>query len=236
MRSFFSIVIVFCLSQNIFAQTMQSLQQKVNFFLQPINYSDDSLIFYTSQIISKSVKEGYPKDLYSLYYKRLNAISLNAISDFDHSKIEIDKILIEFSDTLKKYNEIETELLMYQLSNYYWLQNVDDFTKLTPRYLKLIRESNSTDDYIVEVFLKFAIQLADFNKFEDALELYNLINEEYYKAYQSNTSYYLSGQQLLARVQIKQGEFNSTKTDLEHLLGRKPTSLENFLKQVYASK
>ncbi|MNS07592.1 Quinone oxidoreductase 2 [compost metagenome] len=35
---------------------------------------------------------------------------------------------------------------------------------------------------------------------------------------------------------IKQGEFNSSKTDLENLLGRKPTSLEDFLKQVYASK
>ncbi|MNE67897.1 Quinone oxidoreductase 2 [compost metagenome] len=34
---------------------------------------------------------------------------------------------------------------------------------------------------------------------------------------------------------IKQGEFNSSKTDLENLLGRKPTSLEDFLKQVYAS-
>lgn len=34
---------------------------------------------------------------------------------------------------------------------------------------------------------------------------------------------------------IKQGEFYSSKTDLENLLGRKPTSLEDFLKQVYAS-
>lgn len=35
---------------------------------------------------------------------------------------------------------------------------------------------------------------------------------------------------------IKQGEFNSSKTDLENLLGRKPTSLEAFLTQVYAAK
>lgn len=35
---------------------------------------------------------------------------------------------------------------------------------------------------------------------------------------------------------IKQGEFNSIKTDLEHLLGRKPTSLEDFLTKVYAVK
>ena len=198
---------------------MHSLQQKVDFFIQPINYNDDSLILYTSQIISKSAKEGYPKDLYSLYYRRLYAISLNAISDFDHSKIEIDKILFEFSDTLKKYSEIEIELLMYQLSNYYWLQNVDDYTKLTTSYLKLIRESNSSDDYIVEVILKFAIQLADFNKFEDALELYNLINEEYYKAYQSNTLHFLSGQQLLARVQIKRGQFKGALETCNQIIG-----------------
>lgn len=34
---------------------------------------------------------------------------------------------------------------------------------------------------------------------------------------------------------IKQGEFTSDKKDLEHLLERKPTSLETFLKQMYAS-
>lgn len=32
---------------------------------------------------------------------------------------------------------------------------------------------------------------------------------------------------------IKQGEFQSSQTDLDRLLGRKPTSLETFLKQVY---
>jgi NAD(P)H dehydrogenase (quinone) len=35
---------------------------------------------------------------------------------------------------------------------------------------------------------------------------------------------------------IKQGEFTVTKTDLENLLGREPTSAKEFLKQVYASK
>lgn len=34
---------------------------------------------------------------------------------------------------------------------------------------------------------------------------------------------------------IKQGEFTSSKTDLEHLLGRKPTSLETFLTETYSS-
>ncbi len=33
---------------------------------------------------------------------------------------------------------------------------------------------------------------------------------------------------------IRQGEFNAVTTDLENLLGRKPISLEDFLKQVYA--
>ncbi len=35
---------------------------------------------------------------------------------------------------------------------------------------------------------------------------------------------------------IQQGEFNSPKTDLENLLGRKPATLEGFLTQVYAPK
>lgn len=35
---------------------------------------------------------------------------------------------------------------------------------------------------------------------------------------------------------IKQGEFSAEKTDLENLLGRKPTSAKAFLKEVYASK
>lgn len=35
---------------------------------------------------------------------------------------------------------------------------------------------------------------------------------------------------------IKQGEFATDKTDLEALLGRKPTSINTFLAQVYASK
>lgn len=35
---------------------------------------------------------------------------------------------------------------------------------------------------------------------------------------------------------IKQGEFSTEKTDLENLLGRKPTSAKAFLKEVYTSK
>jgi len=35
---------------------------------------------------------------------------------------------------------------------------------------------------------------------------------------------------------IKQGEFSAEKTDLENLLGRKPTSAKAFLKEVYTSK
>lgn len=35
---------------------------------------------------------------------------------------------------------------------------------------------------------------------------------------------------------IKQGEFSAEKTDLENLLGRKPTTAKAFLKDVYASK
>lgn len=35
---------------------------------------------------------------------------------------------------------------------------------------------------------------------------------------------------------IKQGEFNTSKTDLEDLLGRKPVTLETFLRQVYSGK
>ena len=35
---------------------------------------------------------------------------------------------------------------------------------------------------------------------------------------------------------IKQGEFSTEKTDLENLLGRKPTTTKDFLKVVYASK
>jgi NAD(P)H dehydrogenase (quinone) len=35
---------------------------------------------------------------------------------------------------------------------------------------------------------------------------------------------------------IKQGEFYSEKTDLENLLHRKPSSVKEFLKQVYFSK
>lgn len=35
---------------------------------------------------------------------------------------------------------------------------------------------------------------------------------------------------------IQQGEFNSPKSDLENLLGRKPATLEDFLTQVYATK
>lgn len=35
---------------------------------------------------------------------------------------------------------------------------------------------------------------------------------------------------------IKQGEFSAEKTDLENLLGRKPTTAKAFLKEVYASK
>ncbi len=35
---------------------------------------------------------------------------------------------------------------------------------------------------------------------------------------------------------IKQGEFSAEKTDLENLLGRKPTSARAFLKEVYTSK
>ncbi len=35
---------------------------------------------------------------------------------------------------------------------------------------------------------------------------------------------------------IKQGEFNAAKTDLEKLLGRKPTSLKTYMAQVYSSK
>jgi NAD(P)H dehydrogenase (quinone) len=34
---------------------------------------------------------------------------------------------------------------------------------------------------------------------------------------------------------MKQGEFNTSKTDLENLLGRKPTSVKEFLAGVYAS-
>ena len=34
---------------------------------------------------------------------------------------------------------------------------------------------------------------------------------------------------------IEQGEFEAVNTDLERLLGRKPTSLFNYLKQVYSS-
>ena len=197
---------------------MHYLQQKVDFFLQPVNYSDDSLNLYTSEIITKSVKEGYPKDLYSLFYRRIYAISSNGIANYTQSKIEIDKILFEFSDTLKKYKEIEIELMMYQLSNYYWLHNVDEFTKLTSSYLKLIRESNSSDDYIVEVTLKFANHLSDFNKYEEALELYNQINKEYFNTYQSNTRHYLNGQSLLAKVQIKKGDFNGALETCNQIL------------------
>ena len=197
---------------------MDYLQQKVDFFLRPVNYSDDSLVLYTSEIITKSVKEGYPKDLYSLFYRRIYAISSNGIANYTQSKIEIDKILFEFSDTLKKYKEIEIELMMYQLSNYYWLHNVDEFTKLTSSYLKLIRESNSSDDYIVEVTLKFANHLSDFNKYEEALELYNQINKEYFNTYQSNTRHYLNGQSLLAKVQIKKGDFNGALETCNQIL------------------
>lgn len=35
---------------------------------------------------------------------------------------------------------------------------------------------------------------------------------------------------------IQQGEFNSEKTDLENILGRKPATLEDFLTQLYAPK
>ena len=35
---------------------------------------------------------------------------------------------------------------------------------------------------------------------------------------------------------IKQGEFETTHTDLETLLGRKPTSLKEFLRQTYFAK
>jgi len=35
---------------------------------------------------------------------------------------------------------------------------------------------------------------------------------------------------------IKQGEFSTEKTDLENLLGRKPTTSKAFLKEVYATK
>lgn len=35
---------------------------------------------------------------------------------------------------------------------------------------------------------------------------------------------------------IKQGEFSATGTDLEKLLGRKPTSVQEFLAGVYASR
>ena len=35
---------------------------------------------------------------------------------------------------------------------------------------------------------------------------------------------------------IKQGEFSAEITDLENLLGRKPTTAKAFLKDVYASK
>lgn len=35
---------------------------------------------------------------------------------------------------------------------------------------------------------------------------------------------------------IKQGEFDTSKTDLENLLGRKPTSAETFLTQAYSAK
>jgi NAD(P)H dehydrogenase (quinone) len=35
---------------------------------------------------------------------------------------------------------------------------------------------------------------------------------------------------------IKQGEFETTKTDLEHLLGRKPTTLKEFLRKAYFSQ
>ena len=34
---------------------------------------------------------------------------------------------------------------------------------------------------------------------------------------------------------IEQGEFEAEDTDLERLLGRKPTSIFNYLKQVYLS-
>jgi NAD(P)H dehydrogenase (quinone) len=35
---------------------------------------------------------------------------------------------------------------------------------------------------------------------------------------------------------IKQGEFETINSDLENLLGRKPTSAREFLKEVYTSK
>jgi len=35
---------------------------------------------------------------------------------------------------------------------------------------------------------------------------------------------------------IRQGEFETFKTDLEYLLGRKPGSAKEFLKEVYPSK
>ena len=37
-------------------------------------------------------------------------------------------------------------------------------------------------------------------------------------------------------VAIAQGEFDKTTNDLENLLGRKPTGLKQFLKQVYSTK